>query len=177
MLASGRPMRAFVERTLTWLIAAVVLGCGADEELLAPHALREEIDLGIISVSVTQWHEVRGTSSPLGSLHPPEGEKPVAVFIRWRGLNEYTEFDRRTFVEAFLSDRLTLVDSDGFEYAAPTAMPKDLYQLSAQASLGPAPPDWVVVFWAWVDSRDYKLHIEHPDPGEGDFDVAVVELP
>jgi hypothetical protein len=40
-----------------------------------------------------------------------------------------------------------------------------------------APPDWAVVFWAWVDSRDYELHIEHPNPGEGDFDVAVVELP
>jgi hypothetical protein len=171
-------MRVFVDRTLTWLIAVVVLGCGGDEESLAQYALREEIDLGIISVSVTQWEEVHGTSSPLGSLHPPEGEKPVAVFVRWRGLKEYAEFDRRTFVEAFLNDRLTLVDSDGFEYAALTAMPKNLYQLSAQAGSGnAAPPDWVIVFWSWVDSRDYKLQIEHPDPGEGDFDVAVVELP
>jgi hypothetical protein len=171
-------MRAFVERTLTWLIAAVLVGCGGDKESSAHFALGEEIPLGIISVSVTQWEEVRGTSSPLGSLRPPEGEKPIAVFVRWRGLDEYAEFDRRTFVEAVLSDRLTLIDSDGFEYAARTAMPKEFYRFSAQAGSGKtAPPDWAVVFWAWVDSRDYKLHIEHPDPAEGDFDVAVVELP
>lgn len=171
-------MRAFVERTLTWLIATVVLGCGGDKEPPAQYALGQEIPLGIISVSVTQWADARGTSAPLRSLSPPEGEKPIAVFVRWRGLDEYGEFDRRTFVGAFLSDRLTLVDSDGFEYAALTAMPKDIYQFTAQAGSGKtAPPDWVVVFWAWVDSRDYKLHIEHPDPGEGDFDVAVVELP
>jgi hypothetical protein len=173
-------MRVFVERTLTWLIAAVVLGCGGDgdSESSEQFVLREEIPLGIISVSVTQWEEVRGSSSPLQSLRPPEGEKPVAVFVRWRGLDEYGEFDRRSFVEAFLSHRLTLVDSDGFEYAAPTAMTRDIYQFSAQAGSGKtAPPDWAVVFWAWVDSRDYELHIEHPNPGEGDFDVAVVELP
>jgi hypothetical protein len=112
-------MRVFVERTLTWLIAAVVLGCGGDgdSESSEQFVLREEIPLGIISVSVTQWEEVRGSSSPLQSLRPPEGEKPVAVFVRWRGLDEYGEFDRRSFVEAFLSHRLTLVDSDGFEYA------------------------------------------------------------
>jgi hypothetical protein len=163
-------MRVFVERTLTWLIAAVVVGCGGngDSESSAQYALKEEIPLGIISVSVTRWEEVRGTSSPLRSLRPPEGEKPVVVFVRWRGLDEYAEFDRRTFVEALLSHRLTLVDSDGL----------DIYQFSAQAGSGKtAPPDWAVVFWAWVDSRDYELHIEHPNPGEGDFNVAVVELP
>lgn len=171
-------MRAFVERTLTWLIATVVLGCGGDKEPPAQYALGQEIPLGIISVSVTQWADARGTSAPLRSLRPPEGEKPIAVFVRWRGLDEYGEFDRRTFVEAFLSDRLTLVDSDGFEYAALTAMPKDIYQFTAQAGSGKtAPPEWAVVFWAWVDSRDYELHIEHPNPEEGDFDVAVVELP
>ncbi len=154
------------------------LACASDEERSARYALGEEIDVGIITVSVTQWKEVRGTRAPLRSLRPPEGEKPVAVFVRWRGLDEYGEFDRRYFVEAFLSDRLTLVDSDGFEYEALTAMPKDIYQFTAQAGSGnTAPPDWVVVFWAWVDSRDYKLRIEHPDPRKGDFDVAVVELP
>jgi hypothetical protein len=173
-------MRAFVERTLAWLIAAVLVGCGGDgdKESSARYALGQEIPLGIINVSVTQWEEARGSSSPLGSLQPPPGEKPVAVFVRWSGLDEYAEFDRRTFVEAFLNDRLTLVDSDGFEYAALTAVPKGLYQFSAQAGSGnTAPPDWAVVFWAWVDSQDYKLRIEHPGPGEGDFDVAVVELP
>lgn len=173
-------MRVFVKRGLTWLIAAVVLGCGGDGDTKSStqFTLREEIPLGIINVSVTQWEEARETSSPLSSLRPPEGEKPIAVFVRWRGLDEFREFDRRTFVEALLSDRLTLVDSDGFEHAALTAMPKDLYQFTAQAGSGKtAPPDWVVVFWVWVDSRDYELHVEHPNPGEGDFDVAVVDLP
>lgn len=171
-------MRAFAEKTLICLIAAVVLGCGGDDGTSAQYALRQEVPLGIISVSVTQWEEVSGASAPLRSLRPPEGEKPVAVFVRWRGLDEYGEFDRRTLVEAILNNRLTLVDSDGFEYSPLTAMPKDIYQFTAQAGSGKtAPPDWVVVFWAWVDSRDYELHIEHPDPGKGGFDVAVVELP
>lgn len=177
MLRPSRRMRVSAERQLVWFIAVAVLACTGDEESSAPYPLGEEIDLGIISVSVTQWAEVRGTSSPLGSLHPPEGEKPVVVFVRWRGLDQYTELDRRVFVDAFLSDRLVLVDSDGFQYKALGAMPKDLYQLSVQPGLATAaPPDWVVVFWAWVDSEDYALHIEHPDPGEGEFDVAVVEL-
>lgn len=162
---------------LTWLVAATAIACSGDAKITAPYVLGQEIDLGIITVSVTQWEDASGTSSPLGSLHPPEGEKPVVVFVRWRGLSAYGELDRRIFVENFFADRLTLTDSDGFEYEALGAMPKNLYQLSVQPGLGTAaPPDWVVVFWAWVDSRDYRLRIEHPDPAEDGFDVAVIDL-
>ena len=168
--------RAFAERTLILLIASAVMGCAPAEESLARYTLGEEIPLGIIDLSVTRWQEVRQTGSPLGSLHPPEGEKPVVVFVRWRGLREYAEFDRRNFVEAFLNDRLTLIDSDGFEYEALNAMPRDLYQYS-RGGPGIAPTDWVVVFWVWVDSEGYSLLIEHPQPDTGGFHVAVVDLP
>lgn len=171
-------MRDSVRKKLSWFVAASALTCGGDQGPLASYTLGEDIELGIITVAVTQWEEVHRTSSPLAALRPPAGEKPVAVSVRWRGLAEYAEFDRRTFVEAFLSRRLTLVDSENFQYDALTAMPKDFYEFTAQAGSGKtAPPDWVIVFWTWVDSQDYQLHIEHPDPGEGDFDVAVVELP
>lgn len=167
-------MRASAERTLICLFASAVIAC-ATEGRPARYALGEEIDLGIISLSVSEWHEVRATSSPLRSLYPPEGEKPVVVFVRWRGLGEYADFDRRRFVEAFLRDRLTLVDSDGFEYEALSAIPEGLYQMSGGVP-GVAPPEWVVVFWAWVDSAGFTLHIEHPEPDEGGFHVAVVDL-
>ena len=127
MRRQARSMRVFAERTLILLIASGVMGCAPDEESLVAYSPREEIPLGIIDLSVTDWDEVSGTRSPLGSLHPPEGEKPVVVFVRWSGLGEYAEFDRRRFVEAFLNDRLTLVDSEGFEYHALNAMPEDLY--------------------------------------------------
>jgi hypothetical protein len=97
--------------------------------------------------------------------------------VRWRGLDEYAELDRRTFVEAFLTDQMTLVDSEGFEYKAVTAMPEDHYRMSPQMNPVNAPPNWVVVFWAWVDSDGYSLLIENPDPEPGEFRVAAIALP
>lgn len=177
MLRPDRLTRVFAEKRFVWLIAAV-MACSGDRGSVASYALGEDIELGIITVAVTQWEDVHRTSSPFRSLRPPTGEKPVAVFVQWSGLAEYADFDRRTFVEAFLSDRLTLVDADDFEYDPVSAMPRNLYQLSDQPSAGvAAAPDWVVIFWAWVDSRGYELHVENPDPADGDFDVAVVELP
>lgn len=171
-------MHAFAKRVAVSVAAVVAANCAGQEESSISYGLREEISLGIISLYVNQWQEVHGTSSRLGSLHPPEGEKPVVVFVRWSGLDDFASaMDRRVFVEAFLSDRLTLVDSDGFAYDDPTAMPRDLYQMSSSASPISAPADWVVIFWAWVDSDGYTLRVEHPDPGKGDFDVAIVGLP
>jgi hypothetical protein len=153
------------------------IGCGIGEPTVVPFELREEIPLGVIQLEVTDWDEVRQSISVLSTLHPPEGEKPILVFVRWRGLDDYEELDRRIFVEAFLSDRLTLVDSEGFEYDALTAMPEAVYRMSSSMSPVDAPPNWVVVFWAWVDSEGYSLRFENPTPEEGGFDVAVVDLP
>jgi hypothetical protein len=109
-------------------------------------------------------------------MHPPEGEKAVAVFVRWRGLGEYAEADRRAFVEAYLSDRLALVDSEGFEYRPLDAMPEAFYRMSGPMNPMSAPPNWVVIFWTWVDSRGYSLRVEPPNPSTGAFDVAIVDL-
>lgn len=177
MLRPGRRMRAFARSAAVSLVI-LSAACQGAEERSASYRLRQEIPLGIISLWVDQWQEVHDTSSPLGSLHPPEGEKVVVVFVRWDGLDDFASaMDRRVFVESILTHRLTLVDSDGFAYDDPTAMTRNLYQMSASASPTGAPADWAVVFWAWVDSEGYSLHVEHPNPEKGDFDVAIVELP
>jgi hypothetical protein len=154
----------------------MLTGCGVGEEPAASFAVGDEIRLGIISVSVSRW-EMPRTTPPISTLRPPEGEKPVVIFVRWRGLDEYAELDRRTFVEAFLTDQMTLVDSEGFEYKAVTAMPEDHYRMSPQMNPVNAPPNWVVVIWAWVDSDGYSLLIENPDPEPGEFRVAAIALP
>lgn len=171
-------MRGFVEsgRFLALTLVLTVAGCAPGSPTVAPFSLREAIPLGILDLSVTRWDELQSTRSPLGSLHPPEGEKPVVVFLRWDGLDEFAELDRRVFVEAFLEDRLTLVDSDGFEYETVNAMPEPLYRMSSAMNPMSAPRDWVAVFWAWVDSDGYSLRVEHPEPDPDGFDFAVVEL-
>lgn len=158
------------------LLLALPVACGG-EPATDRFAPGEEIPLGILQLTVERWEESPRTRAPLRSLHPPEAEKPVVVFVRWRGLGAYGELDRRVFVEAFLEDRLTLVDAGGGEHEALTAMPRDLYHGSAASGWAGAPPDWVVVFWVPADRAGYSLRIEHPDPAPDGFRVAVVDLP
>ena len=169
------PMRAFGEWSLACLAAAFIApGCVPVAERSIDFALKEKIPLGIISVKINDWEDVPDLHAPLGSLSAPAGEKAVAVFVRWSGLDGYREQDRQIFARAFLQRRLTLVDSEGFDYPASNAMTKELYHFSG--SYSSAPRDWVVIFNTWVDSHGYTLRIRHPDPGEEDFHVAVVQL-
>ena len=157
-----------------WLILLCsAFGCAAQERT-ASFPLRQSIPLGPLNVSVDGWEEVGQAHAPISSLRAPAGEKVIAVFVAWKGLDAYTESDRQVFAEKFLEGRLKLVDSDGFDYKSISAMPRDLYHFSgSSASIS---RDWVVVFHVWVDSQGYTLRVSHPDSGEEAFDVAIVEL-
>ena len=159
---------------IVWLVVlCAALGC-ATQERTASFRLRQQIPFGPIAVSVEGWEEVGGVHAPISSLHTPEGEKAIAVFVVWSGLEPYAEPDRQVFAESFLSGSLKLVDSGGFDYTAVAAMPREHYNFTGQPA--PASRDWVVIFHAWVDSRGYTLRLSHPDPGEEAFDVAIVPL-
>jgi hypothetical protein len=146
-------MRIFVEASLVCLLlAALALGCESGAERSASFAMKQEIPLGIIDVTIMGWEEV-------GQIH---------------GLDEYAEMDQRRFVELFLGHRLTLIDSEGYEAPGFHAMPKALYH--SLEVRGFAPRDWAVIFHVWIDSQGYVLRVRHPDPGEEDFHVAVVPL-
>jgi hypothetical protein len=168
-------MRNFAEASFrSLLLAATVLGCGSGAERSATFATKQEIPLGIIRVAIAGWEEVPAVHPPFKSLDPPAGEKAIAVFARWRGLDEYYEPDQRHFVESFLQHRLKLFDSEGYEASAIVALPRALYDSFEMRSA--APRDWAVIYNVWVDSQGYYLQVEHPDPGEEDFHVAVVSL-
>ncbi len=159
---------------ILWLVVVcVAFGC-ARQERTASFPLREKIPFGVLAVSVDGWEEVGDAHAPLSSLRTPEGEKAVAVFVGWSGLEPYAESDRQAFAEEFLRGHLKLVDSEGFDYRSVTAMPREQYYFSGHASS--MPRDWVVVFHVWVDSRGYTLRLSHPNVGKESFDVAVVSL-
>jgi len=155
------------------LVLCAAFGC-AQQARTASFKLREKIPFGPIAVSVNGWEEVGQTHAPLSSLRTLEGEKAIAVFVDWSGLDSYAEQDRQGFAEAFLRVSLKLVGSDGMEYKAVSAMTREIYNFSGQVSA--APRDWVVVFHVRADSRGYTLRLSHPDPGEESFDVAIVQL-
>jgi hypothetical protein len=175
MRRPGAHTRTFAEAGSACLVlAAMALGCGSGAERSATFAIKQEIPLGIISVTVMGWEEVPQIHPPFHSLDAPAGEKAIAVFARWRGLDEYAERDQGHFVESFLQHRLKIIDSEGYEASAINAMPRALYDSFEMRGL--APRDWVVIYHVWVDSQGYTLQVRHPDPGEEDFHVAVVPL-
>ena len=160
-------------RLVCLFVLCGVLGC-ALEERAASFKLREKIPFGVFEVSVEGWERVGEAHAPISSLRAPEGEKTIAVFVVWSGLESYEESDRRVFAEAFLHDRLNLVDADGLDYRSVSAMPREVYDFSNHAE--PMPRDWVVVFHVGVESHAYTLRLRHPDPDNKDFDVALVQL-
>lgn len=170
-------MRGFASSLL--FISLACAGC-APGQRIASFAPGEEIPLKVLTLSVSRWEAVPPSLPYLSSENTSAGEKAVAVFARWRGLEEVAEMDRRVFIESFLEHRLTLVDSDGFTYAAISAIPTNFYYGSSYDMNAPA--DWAVIYHVYVDSGGYSLRVRHPEPGvheeegkEG-FDVAVVEF-
>lgn len=101
------------------------------------------------------------------------GEKLVAVFIYWRGLDDFDDVSRQAFIDSFLCNRLRIVDSEGYANRCMTAMPQNLFVGRPSRSLA---REWVVVFRVWVDSEGLALQIEHPEPAENGFRVARVSL-
>ncbi len=172
MSSPAVPIRSFAASLC--LAAVAGLPACSTAERAASFRRGEEIPLGIFSLRVSDWVEAPSSRVPLSSLRTPEGEKAIAVFVGWEGLDDLTDADRRHFVESFLEHSLELVDSEGFDADPVTAMPRDLY--SASAFHLEASPEWVVIFHVWVDSGGYSLRVRHPDPDKEKFDVAVVPL-
>jgi len=160
-------------RVLCLALLCGALACGSLERT-ALFTLRQRIPLGPITVSVEGWEGVGEVHAPLSSLRTPQGEKAIAVFAGWSGLDPFAEPDRQIFAERFLRDALVLVDSDGFGYKPVAAMSRRLYDASVPSS--PAPRDYVVIFHVGAGSRGYTLRLSHPDQEEDAFDVAIVPL-
>lgn len=162
-------------RVLTVVLAAATVGaCEPESGQATLFALGQPLELGMFTIKARRMETVADPPPiPLGSLQAQPGEKVIAVFVHWAGLDGLEPMDRRVFIESFLEHRLTVVDEAGERAAAFHAMPADLYhgmpgQLSEQ--------EWVVVFHVWVDSRDFTLLVVHPDPEPGGFEVAAIPL-
>ena len=154
-------------------VVMTILGCFPERERSSSFALREEIPLGIINIAVTGWEEVSADLARGYPLKAQAGEKVIAVFVEWSGLDAYSERDGQYFAETYLHNRLELLDSDGFKYSALSAMTKNLYNRSGYGS--PLSHNCVVIFHVWVDSKKYILRLQSLEP-EGGVDVAIVSL-
>ncbi len=154
-------------------LTAMTMGCQNPTSRSSSFALGEEIPLGLMQVTVNRIEQAARVA-PLRSLDPPAGEKAIAVWVRWSGLQDFEETARQTFAETVLHHRLRIIDSAGLDYPAINALEPEFYHWTGRP--GPAGRTRIVIFWVGVDSEEFTLRIEHPDPGEGDFEVALVPL-
>ena len=171
------PIAWLLVATLVWLLEGV-LACGGPPEPTA-FPLEEPIPLGILELTVTRMEAVPSPPpAPLNILHAQPGDRVIVAYVEWGGLEGLAEQDRFYFVENFLEDRLTLVDAAGNQYRALSALTRPMYASSDPRGMlgGTVPRDWVVVFHALEDERDFALLVEHPEPREGEPEVARVEL-
>jgi len=156
------------------LLALQPLACGLGGLSPTVFAPGQEIPLGELSLTVTGWEAVPPGHAPISALRAAPGEKVIAVFVRWSGLPGRSDMERRVLLERFLERQARIVDDEGFQTTAFSAMARELYRL--QAPVREAPSDWVVVFHVWIDSRNYKLLLAHPDPAQGGLRLAEVQL-
>jgi hypothetical protein len=171
----GKPGKAGLVQTLAvtgGLLCGSMIACGSPPEPATSFARGERIPLGILSLEVRRSQEMQRMPRPF-SGQAQAGEKLVAVFVHWRGLDNYDDASRRSLIDSLLCNRLRIVDSEGYAYSCMQAMPSDLFNLRPSRSLS---SQWVVVFRVWVDSEGLVLQIEHPEPVEGGFRVAAVSL-
>jgi hypothetical protein len=168
---SGRVVR------FVWLLAVAVACGGASGP--TPFLLEETIPLGAFELEVVDFEPVPSTPPvPLNTLRAQPGDRVVVTFVEWDGLDGLAEPDRFRFVETFLEDRLTLVDGQGNEYRSLSAMTRPMYAGGDTRGMlgGTVPKDWVAVFHVLEDATTFALLVEHPDPREGEPELARVEV-
>jgi hypothetical protein len=160
-------------------VAAAALGtswvaCRPEPKPPTRFSLGDPLELGMFTLKARRMETVASPPPvPLGSLSAQPGEKVIAVFVRWDGLDGLTPMDRRIFVESFLQHRLAVVDEADERTPAFHAMSAGLYH----GMPGGLPErEWVVVFHVWVDSREFTLLVEHPDPDPTGFELAAIPL-
>ena len=155
-------------------VSAASQACSPEPSPPTRFSTGDPLDLGMLTLKARRMETVSNPPPvPLGSLSAQPGEKAIAVFVRWDGLDGLEAFDRRVFVESFLEHRLAVVDEAGERTAAFNAMSADLYH----GMPGAMPEqEWVVIFHVWIDSREFTLLVQHPDPGPSTFELAAVPL-
>lgn len=167
-------LRGFAKTALIATVASVLEGCSPEPSPPTLFSLGDSLDLGMFTLKARRMETVSNPPPvPLGSLHAQPGEKVIVLFVRWDGLAGLEALDRRVFIESFLEHRLAIVDEAGERVSAFHAMSTDLYH----GMPGAFPEqEWVVVFHVWIDSREFTLLVEHPDPGPADFKLAAIPL-
>jgi len=137
-------------------------------------SLGSRIALPDFAIKVRRMETVaRPPPNPLNSLRASPGEKVIAVFVHWEGLEDLEEWDAQTFIEAFIEGRFTVLDEAGERTPAFSAMPADLYHWMPT---GFPQREWVAVFHVYEDSERFTLLVENPDPVPGGLAVAEIPL-
>ncbi len=169
-----RRLRVFAKTAFIATVAGVLEGCSPEPRPPTAFSLGDPLDLGMFTLKARRMETVSSPPPvPLGSLRAQPGEKVIVVFVRWDGLAGLDALDRRVFIESFLEHRLAVVDEAGERTPAFHAMSSDLYH----GMPGAFPEqEWVVVFHVWIDSREFTLLVEHPDPDPAGFELAAIPL-
>ena len=154
----------------------LVAGC-AGEPAMEPieYSTGDRIALSKITVTVERTEHVRTTSTDsrrLQSNLAGPGERAIAVFVRWSGLEDLSQTERGFFIRSFLENRLSVVDDAGDRYQTVDVLEASQYL----EQIGGSGSTIVAVFHLHEDSRKLVLLIEHPDPPEGQSPLVAVSL-
>ena len=166
--ADGEPVAAqacrVVRRAAATLVTAACL-CACAPEPPRPVALREDIAVGPYVFRVLSARNAPNPPPPISTFRDQPGKKGVVVSVYWKTLDDKMDVVRRlAFIENFLTDNLSIADSQGTRTEAFHAMQEKLMYMGDP---GPNWRDWVVVFFVPNESRDLALIVENPEPREG----------
>ena len=139
------------------------VSCTEEKPKPSMFPLDEPIPLGPYSLTVLRAEDMRNVEDhPIG--------QGVAVFFVWDGFRP--EGDYESFLRAFTSKRLVVLDSKGNRYKPATRMiPASLYYM---ADVGGK--IWVVMFEVPKGSSGLTLIIENPEVREKQPRIAAVNL-
>jgi hypothetical protein len=160
------PARRVVRSAAATLATAACLFAGACAlEPPRPVALREDIAVGPYVFRVLSARNAPNPPPPISTFRDQPGKKGVVVSVYWKTLDDNMDVVRRlAFIENFLTDNLSIADSEGKRTEAFHAMQEKLMYMGDP---GPNWRDWVVVFFVPNESRDLTLIVENPEPREG----------
>ena len=150
------------------------MACTADPEP-TPFSLKSPIPIGPYEVTAKRVRRaVDGFTHKVGP-----GEKGIAVYLSWTGLDAFDRASRYHFIESFNQNRMRILDSLGNTWKPYGTYPVDFYEAPQRNTglFGSARlRDWVVAFTVPKRARNFTLLIENPDPREGQPRLARVSL-
>jgi hypothetical protein len=158
-------------RIRTRRLAAVLLVAGASllafactKEPPRQIAMGDEIAVGPYAFRVLRARNAPSPAPPISTFRSQPGKKGVVVFVSWETLSDMDQMRRLVFVESFLENQLSIVDSEGKHTEAFGAMQERLMFMEDPGSNW---RNWVVVFHVPDESRDLTLLVKNPEPREG----------